>query len=153
MKGLETRIPPPVVAIVCALLMWGVAVVTPQLEIAHFPRMVGAALLFAMGASLEIAGLLSFRRARTTFNPMSPHKASALVDSGVYRITRNPMYVGLALELSAWSVYLATPASLVGVFGFILYIHGLQIRPEERVLIGLFGEEYREYQSRVRRWL
>lgn len=153
MKGLETRVPPPIVAILFALLMWGVAHLTPRLEIVDPPRIVTALMLFAIGAGFEIAGLLSFRRARTTFNPMRPQKASALVDTGVYRITRNPMYVGLALELSAWCCYLAAPASFLGVLGFVAYIHGLQIRPEERVLINLFGDEYREYQARVRRWL
>jgi protein-S-isoprenylcysteine O-methyltransferase Ste14 len=153
MKGLETLVPPPIVAIVFALLMWGLAHLTPRLDIVDVPRIVAAILLFATGACFELAGLLSFRRARTTFNPMRPQRASALVDTGIYSITRNPMYVGLTLELGAWCCYLAAPVSLLGVLGFVVYIHGLQIRPEERVLIGLFGDEYREYQARVRRWL
>jgi len=63
------------------------------------------------------------------------------------------MYVGLVFILSGWCIYLNSPAALIGVAGFILYIHALQILPEERMLITLFGEEYIEYQSRVRRWL
>jgi len=63
------------------------------------------------------------------------------------------MYVGLVFVLNGWCIYLNSPAALVGVAGFILYIHALQILPEERMLITLFGEEYIEYQSRVRRWL
>jgi protein-S-isoprenylcysteine O-methyltransferase Ste14 len=153
MKGLETRIPPPVVAILFAVIMWGLARLTPGVEIGYVPRLIAAVLLFGTGVVFELAGILSFRRARTTINPMSPHKASALVDSGIYRITRNPMYVGLALELCAWASFLASPAALIGVVGFISYIQVLQIRPEEQVLVGVFGDEYREYQARVRRWL
>ncbi len=153
MKGLETRIPPPVVAIVFALLMWGLARLAPGPEVPYLPRLTVTVLLFGTGVGFELAGILTFRRASTTINPMRPHNASVLVDSGIYRITRNPMYVGLAFELCAWACYLASPATLIGVIGFILYIQALQIRPEERVLVTLFGDEYRAYQARVPRWL
>ena len=153
MKGLEARIPPPVIAILFALAMWGVSRFTPALELAHLPRLIIAAVLFGTGVVFEFAGILSFRRARTTVNPMSPHKASALVVSGIYRITRNPMYVGLAFELCAVAIFLASPAALIGVVGFVTYIQALQIRPEERVLVKVFGDDYREYQTKVRRWL
>lgn len=153
MKGLETRIPPPIVAILFALTMWGLARLTPGVAIEQVPKLIAAVLLFGTGVVFELAGIMSFRRARTTINPIKPHKASALVDTGIYRITRNPMYVGLALELCAVACYLASPAALIGVIGFMTYIQVLQIRPEERVLVSVFGNEYREYQARVRRWL
>ena len=100
-----------------------------------------------------IAGVVSFRKAKTTVNPLKPEEATSLVNSGIFRFTRNPMYVGFALVLLAWAIYLSSPLSLVGVLGFILYIDRLQIEPEERALNELFGSEFESYRSNVRRWL
>jgi len=153
MKALETRIPPPVIALAFATLIWWMASYLPKIDIEFMPKMVIVSLLVAIGAIFDLSGLITFLRAKTTVNPMKPHTSSALVKTGIYKITRNPMYVGLAFVLSGWCIYLNSPAALIGVAGFILYIHALQILPEERMLITLFGEEYMEYQSRVRRWL
>ena len=109
--------------------------------------LIGAGLLFVL------AGGISFRRARTTVNPLKPEAASALVTSGIYRYTRNPMYVGFALWLLAWGLYLASPLVLLGVLGFVLYMNRLQIAPEERALGRLFGADFAAYRQRVRRWL
>jgi protein-S-isoprenylcysteine O-methyltransferase Ste14 len=98
-------------------------------------------------------GLLAFRAARTTINPMAPQRTRALVTGGVYRITRNPMYVGMALLLSAWAVALGSTWALAGPLGFMLFITRFQIRPEEQALHALFGETYAAYCRRVRRWL
>ncbi len=153
MKALETRIPPPVIALAFATLIWWMASYLPKIEIEFVPKMVIVSLLVAIGVFFDLSGLLVFRKAKTTVNPMKPNKSSALVNTGVYKITRNPMYVGLLFILSAWCLYLDSPAALIGVVGFIFYIHTFQILPEERMLITLFGEQYKEYQSRVRRWL
>lgn len=153
MTWLEHRIPPPVVGIIVAALMaWAAGG-------AHWQLPTGAnglsvALLVALGLSFDLAGLLAFRDSRTTVNPMRPERASSLVTRGVYRITRNPMYVGMACLLLAWGLYLSHwPALLVGPLAYVLYLNRFQIAPEERILLGLFGEEYRAYMGRVRRWL
>jgi len=153
MKALETRIPPPAIALTFATLIWWMASYLPQIDIEFMPKIVIVSVLVAIGAIFDLSGLVTFLRAKTTVNPMKPHASSALVTTGIYKITRNPMYVGLVFILSGWCIYLNSPAALIGVAGFILYIHALQILPEERMLITLFGEEYIEYQSRVRRWL
>ena len=153
MKALETKIPPPVIALAFAALIWWMASYLPKMDIEFMPKMVIVSLLVAIGALFDLSGLITFLRAKTTVNPMRPHASSALVKTGIYKITRNPMYVGLVFILSGWCIYLNSPAALIGVAGFILYIHALQILPEERMLITLFGEEYTEYQARVRRWL
>jgi protein-S-isoprenylcysteine O-methyltransferase Ste14 len=153
LKMLETKIPPPLVALAFALLIWICADYLPRTEIGGVPKTIIVTLLVVIGVIFDLSGLVNFLRKRTTINPMRPHNASALVKTGIYRITRNPMYVGLAFNLSAWCIYLDSPFALVGVAGFILYINAFQILPEERTLIKLFGDEYREYQSRVPRWL
>jgi protein-S-isoprenylcysteine O-methyltransferase Ste14 len=109
--------------------------------------------LSLLGGVFSLGGIVAFRRARTTVNPHRPAKATVLVTTGVYRVTRNPMYLGLVFLLVASTVYLSVPLLLFGPLAFVLYIGRFQIRPEERVLAGLFGAEYSRYTSRVRRWL
>lgn len=153
MKVLETRIPPPIIALAFAALIYWMAGNLPTIEIEFMTKTVIVSLLLVTGVFFDLSGLIIFRRARTTVNPMKVHTSSALVNTGIYRITRNPMYVGLVFILSAWCIYLNSPASLIGVLGFTVYIHAFQILPEERALVTLFGDEFREYQSSVRRWL
>ena len=113
-----------------------------------------AAIVIALiGAAIDLAGLIAFRRAKTTINPLKPQNSSSLVTGGIYRYTRNPMYLGMLAFLLAWSAYLAQPLALLGPLAFVLYINRFQIIPEERVLAGLFGEEFTAYTNRVRRWL
>jgi len=97
--------------------------------------------------------VVTVMRARTSVNPMRPEKSSAIVSAGIYGITRNPMYVGLVFVLTGWFVYLGAVSAIVGPIGFVLYIQRFQILPEERVLAAKFGDEYRAYMARVRRWL
>ena len=153
MQALENRIPPPIVTALFGLLMWLTARYTPGLAPANSVRVMVALLVLAIGGFFSVAGVLSFRQAQTTVNPLKPETASALVRSGIYQYSRNPMYVGFALVLLAWACYLASLFALFGVLGFVLYMNRFQIRPEERALITLFGSEYQVYQTQVRRWL
>lgn len=153
MKALESKIPPPLVVVVFGLLMWGLASITPRTDIGMPFRAIMVSVFLVLGLLFALSGIVSFRMARTTINPHRPQKATALVITGVYKITRNPMYVGLACVLVGWCAYLGAPVALAGVVGFVLYITGYQILPEERALTELFGDEYRLYQARVRRWL
>ena len=153
MQALENRIPPPIVTALFGLLMWLTARYTPGLAPANSVRVLVALLVLTIGVFFSVAGVLSFRQAQTTVNPLKPETASALVRSGIYQYSRNPMYVGFALLLMAWACYLASPFALFGVLGFVLYMNRFQIRPEERALITLFGSEYSVYQTQVRRWL
>lgn len=153
MRSLELRIPPPVVALLLAGAMWLVSTLMPRMDVPAALR-IGLAIALAMlGGAFSAAGLLAFRRAKTTVNPLHPEKASALVTAGVYRFTRNPMYVGLLLVLLAWVALLASLEALVGPVAFVLYLNRFQIGPEERVLATKFGREFEGYKARVRRWL
>jgi protein-S-isoprenylcysteine O-methyltransferase Ste14 len=154
MNWLEHRIPPPLVAALCGLLMWLAARQWPAAVELSLGWRLGLALPLALlGLVVCLAGVLSFHRARTTVNPLKPQSASALVDSGVYRYTRNPMYLGFALVLLAWALFLAWPAAVLGVVAFVLYLNRFQIGPEERALDRLFGEDFARYCAQVRRWL
>jgi protein-S-isoprenylcysteine O-methyltransferase Ste14 len=109
--------------------------------------------LVAVGLGFDVAGLLAFRRAQTTVNPLHPGKASALVASGIYRITRNPMYAGMALLLSGGAVLLGTVGAWLGPLAFVAFITRFQILPEERFMAAKFGDDYTRFCQQVRRWL
>ena len=150
---LENRIPPPIVAACAAALMLGMAWVAPALTF-DLPARVPIAIVVAVaGGSLDLVALAHFLRARTTINPLKPASASALVMGGIYRVTRNPMYLGLATLLLAWAIYLSSLAALAVLPLFVLYINRFQIAPEERALQARFGAEFDVYRARVRRWI
>lgn len=153
MTGLESKIPPPLVAVCVAAAMWAAAGLGPIWPLPHTVRMGLVALLVAAGAACDLAGIWAFRVQRTTINPLRPERSTALVTSGIYRFTRNPMYVGMACFLTAWALYLNAVLALAGVGLFVAYITRFQIRPEERILQSLFGEPFVAYTARVRRWL
>jgi protein-S-isoprenylcysteine O-methyltransferase Ste14 len=94
-----------------------------------------------------------FARARTTVNPLKPRESSALVTRGVYRWTRNPMYLGMLIVLVAWALLMANWLAFIGLPLFIVFINRFQIGPEERVLRERFGAQFDDYCARVRRWL
>ena len=153
MRSLELKVPPPAVALVIAVLMWLLSLIAPALAFAIPARVLVAIILAATGLATAIAGVATFARAKTTVNPTTPERSSSLVSWGIYRVTRNPMYLGLLLELTAWAIFLSNPLPFLLLPGYMLYINRFQIAPEERALTSLFGREYAAYQSRVRRWI
>jgi protein-S-isoprenylcysteine O-methyltransferase Ste14 len=148
------RIVPPVAALLCvAVPMWLVARLSPALVVDLPGRRVAALALALTGAAVALAGVAEFRRARTTVNPLRPERASALVVSGIFRWTRNPMYLGLAIVLLGWAGYLAHLLAALGVPAFVAWMNASQIPREERALEELFGATFVQYTTRVRRWL
>lgn len=152
MAFLETRVPPPLVALVVAAGMWAGTLAAPA-PAAPVWRVALAAVLALCGLALAVAGIRSFRKARTTVTPLKPQAASQLVATGVYRHTRNPMYLGLCLVLLGWAAWLWSAWSLLGPVAFVAYITRFQIVPEERALAALFGAAYGAYVKGVRRWI
>jgi protein-S-isoprenylcysteine O-methyltransferase Ste14 len=152
-SSLELRVPPVAVVAVAALCMWLLARWTPGLGWGGYWRWGTAVLLLATGIVIAVAGVLEFRRVRTTVNPTTPQATSSMVCSGIYRHTRNPMYLGMLLVLAAWAVWLANPAASAVLPVFLLYLNRFQIEPEERILAGLFAGEFDAYRRSVRRWL
>jgi protein-S-isoprenylcysteine O-methyltransferase Ste14 len=102
---------------------------------------------------LDVWSLWLFFLAKTTFNPMSPSNTSRLVTAGLYRISRNPMYLGLLLMLIGWALYLGSVSPLLLLPLFVWLLTKMQIEPEEIILIEKFGQEYQDYQQRVHRWI
>lgn len=153
MAARRWRVPPVALFLIVALLMWIVAGWQPSWRIALRGRTAAAVLLLLVAGAIGIAGVRAFGRARTTVDPLRPEKASVLVTSGIYRRTRNPMYVALAIALLAWATWLGHPLALLGVAAFVAWIDRFQIASEERALRALFGTEFERYCREVRRWL
>ena len=151
--NLETKIPPPAVCFICALLMYTSAQVSALAGmLPRFPILLSVVLI-AFGTALGVLGVWAFRRVRTTVSPFNPEQTEHFVSDGVYRFSRNPMYAGLGCWLVAWAGYLAHPLPWLFLAAFVAYMTRFQIMPEERVLEQKFGAKYESYCRRVRRWL
>jgi protein-S-isoprenylcysteine O-methyltransferase Ste14 len=153
MHGLELKAPPVVVVLLSAALMWLVSWTVPAFDFVFPARNVLAVSFAVAGAITVLSGVASFRRARTTFNPMKPESTSSLVMSGIYKVSRNPMYLGFFLFLVGWAIFLSNALAFLFLPAFTVYMNRFQIEPEEKALACKFGQEFDGYKSRVRRWL
>ena len=152
-NGLENRLPPPLVAVATGLAMGGASWFLPAAAVPAMIRYTMAGTLFLASGLFGAPAFSAFARAGTTINPVRIEDASALVTGGIYRLSRNPMYVALTGLLLALATILARPWLLLGPLLFVLFITRFQIIPEERVMGAKFGNAYTEYRRQVRRWL
>ncbi|MFT5839607.1 MAG: protein-S-isoprenylcysteine O-methyltransferase Ste14 [Flavobacteriales bacterium] len=152
MKALELKIHPPIVLLLCLGIAYGFSHYLPSLAM---PLILSDLQWFIgiIGVLVTLAGMWEFRKAKTTINPTSPEKASYLVSGGIYRLTRNPMYLGMQFILIAAIFKIGNYCGFIALPFFILYITQFQIKPEERIIKKIFGEEYCQYKKKVRRWL
>ena len=153
MSNLELKVPPDLVWVLVAALMWLASVKTPRLALPSLLRVAVAVALTILGAWVIIAARISLERAQTTWRPMTPRQTTSLVTSGVYGISRNPIYLGMLLVMLGLAVALASPAAAILSAVFVLYLNRFQIGPEERALAAILGQEYVDYAKRVRRWI
>ena len=153
MRALELKVPPVLLAAVSAGAMWVLARAADGLTVALPYGKVLAAVLGAAGIGVAALGVATFRRARTTVNPVKPDAASSLVTKGIYRYSRNPMYLGIVLALLGWAAFLANAAALAVVPAFVAWMNAFQIAPEARALAAKFGAAFSGYREKVRRWI
>lgn len=145
---MKLTLPPPLLFLLSGAFMYFLPPICP-LVVPFYLILSVIALAFIIGAM----SLMSFYQAKTTITPINPNKTSALVTDGIYRFTRNPMYLSLALLLCAWAMYLSHLLAWVGLPLFVCIINYLQIIPEEKVLEEKFGQNYLQYKKQVRRWI
>ena len=150
---MHLKVPPPIMTAISMMLMWLVATLVPQYAIDIPGKSVLAIVIAAMGFAIGLPAIRLFRHQGTTVDPRYPDRSEALVVKGIYRYTRNPMYVGFAMLASAWMVWLGNPVNIAVLVGFIVYITRFQIMPEEKALAEKFGSDYALYKESVRRWL
>ena len=152
-QSLETKVPPPIVMVLIGALAWLVSRYIPSASFQLPLNAFSAAAFVIAGVALNLYPKLLFHRAGTTINPLKPSSTTYLVTSGLYRYTRNPMYLGQSLILLGWTVYLHNFIGFLALPAFVLYISRFQIRPEERHLSVRFPDEYAAFLRRSRRWL
>ncbi|AUI66388.1 MULTISPECIES: isoprenylcysteine carboxylmethyltransferase family protein [Glaesserella] len=146
---MDLKLPPPLVAFICAVIIYFL----PNYAEPNWVYRCLAVICFAFGIAVDLCALWAFWQNKTTITPLDPHKTSSLATNGIYRFSRNPMYLGLASLLTAWAFWWGNAFALLVVWGFVGYINRFQIEPEERILSEKFGERYRQYQQQVPRWL
>lgn len=153
MKFLELKIVPLGVVAIIALLMWLASVAAPSLAIDIFDTTVIGTVILFFGVMIIVQATFAVMLASTTMNPLEPQNASFLVTTGIYRFSRNPMYLGFLISLFAWAVWLSNVAAFLLLPVFVLYMNRFQIIPEERILLQKFGGEFEQYMKTVRRWI
>ena len=150
---MSTRLPPPLVLLIAAAFAWLIDRSLPTLRTSLPGLDIAAAILTVVSVTLMAIAAFGFATRHTTIDPIHPDRARHLIVGGAYAHSRNPIYLGDALLLVAWTLWLGNPAGLIAVPAFIAFITRFQIRPEERALATKFGERYRAYCRDVRRWL
>jgi Putative protein-S-isoprenylcysteine methyltransferase len=151
---MNTRIPPDLVLLICGLSMWVFSRLFPQFVVTFRHSTLLSGTILVVGLVLSMSGIAALSTRHTTVRPdrSSLQKASTLVTSGIYRYTRNPVYLGMAVMLLGWAFLLKNWVSLGGVAMFIAFITQYQIIPEERVLSAIFGDAFAAYRRQTRRW-
>lgn len=153
MKALELKVPPVFVFLLCICFMyWFHSLDTLFVVSLPFSKLVFAVCFVASGY-FGLSGIFEFKKAKTSVHPVDIHKTTTVVDTGVYRYSRNPMYFGLLLLLVGYGYYLQDFLSLVVCLVFVMYMNKFQIGLEERHLEEKFGKNYTDYKNRVRRWI
>ena len=148
---LNTKIPPPIVAILFAVMIF---YFSDSFAYVDLPFKIYISLFFVLlGFFITFSSARNFKKKETTVNPIKPEEASQLVTDGFFKVTRNPMYLGMLLFLLGLSIYNGLIVGLLFLPLFVGYITFFQIIPEERAMIKIFGEDYKAYMKKVRRWI
>jgi protein-S-isoprenylcysteine O-methyltransferase Ste14 len=150
---MKNKIPPPVILLLFGIAMWFVAHSELAYAIAIPHALVVAIVLAAVAVLIAGSAIRQFGAAETTVNPLKPDTASALVQTGIFGKTRNPMYLGLLVALCGWAIWLQSLSNVGVLVAFVIVIYEMQIKPEEAALRKLFGEDYERYCQKVRRWI
>ncbi len=150
---MHLKVPAPAQALAVGILMWLVTMVLPGWVFSFPGQGLMAVVLTVAGFAIAMVAFAAFVRRKTTVSPLAPAAASTLVVTGIYQVSRNPMYLGLLLMLMGWAVWLGHPLNGGLLVLFVVYITVFQIKPEEEALAKKFGPSFENYRRRVRRWL
>ena len=149
--SLKNKIPPPLVTLFFGAMIYYSTALIPSVSFKY--QCLLAVLVLIMGIAIILAAILTFRQFQTTINPLQPNKATSLAVSGVFRFSRNPMYLAMLLILVALSLASGALAAVFLLPGFVIYISIFQIVPEEQAMEKLFSDQYLKYCKKVRRWI
>ena len=148
---METKIPPPLVTLVFGMSIYFSREMFPAIEI-QYSLYLGIFLLLS-GFFILVSAVRLFRKDETTVNPLSPEQATKLVTDGIFKYSRNPMYLGMAVVLSSIAVFFNLLGGIILIALFCAYITKFQIIPEERAMSDLFSDDFDKYIKETRRWI
>ena len=148
---METKIPPPVVTLIFGFAIYVSRKIFPEIEI-QYASFFGMFLLL-LGFFILISAVKLFRNDKTTVNPLSPEQATKLVTNGIFKLSRNPMYLGMAVILASVAVFFNIIGGIIFMALFCLYITKFQIIPEEKAMKELFAQDFERYMQATRRWI
>ena len=151
MINLTTKIPPPIITLIFGLIIYFSKTFFNQFF--SYNNNIISLFLLILGLTVFILAVKAFNRQKTTVNPLEPRKASSLVSSGIFKYSRNPMYLGMLIVLLSISFKFNLAGGIVISLFFYLFITKFQILPEEEAMNELFGDEFIEYSNRTRRWI
>jgi protein-S-isoprenylcysteine O-methyltransferase Ste14 len=146
-----TKVVPPAYFLIVIIVMTLAHLVIPGPRIAPYPwSLIGLAPL-AAGLALAFLGRRQFTRAGTAVRPFQP--STALVTSGLFSFSRNPMYLGVVLALTGFALLLGSLTPWLGVFAMFALLDRAFIVNEEKMMEATFGAAYQQYRALVRRWI
>ena len=148
---MKTKIPPPIIALLCIVINY---LSTYLINPIKFPNIeiIGGLILF-LGVATAVLAIILFKKEKTTLNPMKPEETTTLITTGIFSITRNPMYLGLFFVTFSTVLFFGSWFGIIILMFFVWYITKFQIIPEEEAMEKLFGVKYDEYRQKVRRWI
>jgi len=153
MPDLTLKVPPVIVMFLLAWVMWMIASFNTWASLPVPAKEIVALVMGLLGSALIVAGAAEFRSVKTTVNPLTPELATSIVTKGIYRYSRNPMYLGFLIMLGAWGVFLENVVAIALVPIFVGHMNRFQIIPEEKALLAQFGDDYIHYLESTPRWL
>ena len=151
MIDIKTKFPPPLVALTFGFLINYTKNIFPKIEIKN--EIIFGSLMIISGLIIILSAIILFKKYQPTITPLNPSNATKLITDGIYKFSRNPMYLGLLLVLLGISIILNLTGGFFLIPLFILYLNLFQIIPEENAMVDLFKDEFLEYKKKVRRWI
>ena len=151
MIDIKTKFPPPLVALTFGFLINYTKNIFPKIEIKN--EITFGSFMIISGLIIILSAIILFKKYQTTITPLNPSNATKLITDGIYKFSRNPMYLGLLLVLLGISIILNPTGGFILIPLFILYLNLFQIIPEENAMVDLFKDEFLEYKENVRRWI
>ena len=151
MMNIKTKFPPPLVALTFGFLIYYTKNIFPKIEIKN--EIIFGSFMIISGLIIILSAIILFKKYQTTISPLNPSNATKLITNGIYKFSRNPMYLGLLLVLLGISITLNLTGGFFFILLFILYMNLFQIIPEENAMVDLFKDQFIDYKKNVRRWI
>jgi protein-S-isoprenylcysteine O-methyltransferase Ste14 len=148
---MKTKIPPPIIALTCIVINYLSTYLINPIKFANI-EIIGI-LILLVGLVTAMLAIFLFKKVKTTVNPINPEEATTLVTTGIFSVTRNPMYLGLFFVICSTVFFFGSWCGIIILTLFVWYINKFQIIPEEEAMEKLFGDKYNEYRQNVRRWI